>query len=62
MCGYCFSFADDDINATPVCANQGVNPALSPTDPACPADLNLDGVVGVADVILMIEAYGTICE
>jgi len=62
MCGYCFSFADDDINATPMCSNQGVTSTLPPTDPTCPADLNLDGVVGVADVILMIEAFGTVCE
>lgn len=62
MCGYCFSFADDDINTTPICANQGVNSALPTTDPACPADLNLDGVVGVTDIILMIEAFGTICD
>jgi hypothetical protein len=61
MCGYCFSFADDDINAAPICANQGVSSTLPPTDPLCPADLNLDGVVGVADVILMIEVYGTMC-
>ena len=62
MCGYCFSFADDNINATPICANQGITSTLPPTDPVCPADLNLDGVVGVADVILMIEAFGTLCE
>jgi poly(3-hydroxybutyrate) depolymerase len=62
MCGYCFNFADDDINAAPICANQGATSTLPPNDPLCPADLNLDGVVGVADVILMIEAYGTICE
>ncbi len=62
MCGYCFSFADDDINALPICANQGVNPSVPSTSPSCPADLNLDGVVGVADVILMIDAFGMECE
>ena len=40
----------------------GVAPPQALPGTAGPADLNLDGVVGVADVILMMEAYGTICE
>lgn len=60
MCDFCINFSDDDINATPLCATQGIEtgPAVNPT---CPADLNADGFIGVADVIMMIEAFGTTC-
>ncbi len=85
MCGFCINFADDDINAQPICSS------LSQTIPApvsgctyqnasnfnpdatsdngscifnntCAADLNADGIVGVADLITFMAAFGTICE
>ena len=29
---------------------------------ACPADVNMDGIVGVADLIAFMAAYGSFCE
>lgn len=30
--------------------------------PTCPGDINMDGVVGVSDLLILIGAYGTTCE
>lgn len=83
MCGFCINFADDDINATPICgalthtiavvpgctysAANNYEPSANMDNGACvftndcAADLDANGIIGVPDLIIFINAFGLTC-
>jgi hypothetical protein len=57
---YCCEEGPDGPSAYTVCHEVIVNCGIVEID--CPADLDQDGNVGVADLLNLLGAYGTVCQ
>jgi hypothetical protein len=58
LCGVCVSLDNSNIYAYSPCQTLGQNPS----DEACPADLNHNGLVDVEDLMQFIQLFGQPCE